>query len=192
MANVVETGRALATDRDNVSVKVPASASMNAIRQIARTRTARKSKGATAARRATPSGRSFIMLRVAITAWAALMLTAADQSKAPIAENPIVSISGRIVRVDAFRPGEGMPAIVVDVDGTATPVMLGSMRYLMERNFNPKAGSMVQVKGYKLPASIIAIEVRLPAENLTVKLRDENGWPLWRGGVCPRCGRSSK
>jgi hypothetical protein len=76
----------------------------------------------------------------------------------------------------------------MDVDGTATTVILGSMRYLMEQNFNPKAGVQAQVKGYKLPATVIAIEVRLPAENLTLKLRDENGWPLWRGGGCPHCG----
>jgi hypothetical protein len=120
----------------------------------------------------------------------ALLLVAADQPKAPIAGNPIVNLSGRITRVDAFRPGEGMPAIVVDVDGTSTAVLLGSMRYLMEQNFNPKAGAVVQVRGYKMPAAVIAIEVKLPADSLTLKLRDENGWPLWRGGGCPRCGRS--
>ena len=130
------------------------------------------------------------MVRTAIAGLAAaLLLVAADPSKAPVSGNPIVNISGRIARVDALRPGQG-PAIVVDVERTSTTVVLGSMRYLMEHNFNPKAGTPVQVKGYKLPEFIVAIEVRLPAEGLTLKLRDENGWPLWRGGGCPRCGGS--
>jgi hypothetical protein len=128
------------------------------------------------------------MLRVAIVGLTAVVLLGAgDERKAAVAANPIVNISGRITRVDAFRPGERMPSLVMDVDGTATTVILGSMRYLMEQNFNPKAGVQAQVKGYKLPDTVIAIEVRLPAENVTLKLRDENGWPFWRGGGCPNC-----
>jgi hypothetical protein len=129
------------------------------------------------------------MHRVALAALTAALLFGADQPKAPVAGSPVVNISGKITRVDASRPG-GMPALVVNVDGTSTNVILGSMRYLMERDFNPKAGAEVQVKGYKLPASVVAIEVRLPAEDVTLKLRDEHGWPLWRGGGCLRCGGS--
>ena len=130
------------------------------------------------------------MHRVIVAALTAALLFAADQPKAPVAGNPIVTFSGKITRVDASRPGEGMPGLVVNVDGTSTNVTLGSMRYLMEQDFNPKAGADVQVTGYKLPASVVAIEVRLPADNLTLKLRDENGWPLWRRGGCPSCGPS--
>jgi hypothetical protein len=130
------------------------------------------------------------MHRVALAALTAALVFGADQPKAPVAGNPIVNISGKITRVDASRPGERTPGLVVNVDGTSINVVLGSMRYLMEQDFNPKAGAQVQVKGYKLPASVIAIEVRLPAENVTLKLRDEDGWPLWRGGGCPRCGSS--
>ena len=129
------------------------------------------------------------MLRVAIAGLTAVLLfAAADERKAPVAGNPVVNLSGRITRVDAFRPGQGMPGLVLDVNGSATTVILGSMRYLMEQNFNPKAGVQAQVKGYKLPDTVIAIEVRLPAENVTLRLRDDNGWPLWRGGGCPHCG----
>jgi hypothetical protein len=131
------------------------------------------------------------MIRAAIGVWlAAMVLLAADQPAAPIAESPIVKLSGRITRVDAFRPGEGMPAIVVDANGVSQTVVLGSMRYLMEQNFNPKAGEQVHVKAYKLPNILIAIEVSLPADGVKLKLRDENGRPLWRGGGCPRCGGS--
>jgi hypothetical protein len=129
------------------------------------------------------------MHRVALTALTAALLFGADQQKAPVAGNPIVNISGKITRVDVSRPG-GMPGLVVNVNGTSTNVVLGSMRYLMEQGFNPKAGAEVQVKGYELAASVVAIEVRLPAENVTLKLRDESGRPVWRGGGCSRCGGS--
>ena len=133
------------------------------------------------------------MLRAAIAALAgAVFMAAADPPQAPIAGNPVVNISGRIARVDAFRPGAGMPTLVVESEGTQTTVVLGSMRYLMEQNFNPKAGAQIEVKGYKQATSVIAIEVRLPAEDLTLKLRDKDGRPLWRGGGCPHCGQPKK
>jgi hypothetical protein len=115
----------------------------------------------------------------------------AADPKPPIAANPVVNLSGTITRVDAFRPGAGMPALVMDADGVETTVLLGSMRYLMEKNFNPKAGAQVQVKGYKASTGVVAIEVRV-ANGETLRLRDENGWPLWRGGGCRHCGANRK
>ena len=115
---------------------------------------------------------------------AALALSAAsaqDPPKAPAASNPVVEVRGRISKVEPFRPGEGMPALDVESEGKTTTVVLGSMRYLMEKNFNPKAGTEVHVTGYQLPSVVIAIQVKLPAEGKTLRLRDENGWPLWRG-----------
>jgi hypothetical protein len=59
------------------------------------------------------------------------------------------------------------------------------MRYLMEQKFNPKVGDTVEVKGYSVKnqnqeEEIVAIQVKLGGQ--TLKLRDENGWPVWRGG----------
>ena len=123
------------------------------------------------------------MLRLVVTGFLiASCAYAAEDLKSPLAGNAVIQISGRVTRVDAFRPGEGMPALTVDVDGNATRVLLGSMRYLMEQNFNLKAGAEVRIKGYKLPTAVVAIEVRRMEDGKTVKLRDENGWPLWRGG----------
>jgi hypothetical protein len=70
---------------------------------------------------------------------------------------------------------------VKNAEGTHR-VFLGSMRYLMEKNFNPKAGSTVIVQGYKLETGIVAARVELPAEKSVIQLRDENGHPLWRMG----------
>ena len=56
------------------------------------------------------------------------------------------------------------------------------MRYLMENNFNPKAGSTAVVKGFVVGDSIIAQSVSIPHEKVSITLRDENGVPLWRMG----------
>jgi len=85
---------------------------------------------------------------------------------------PKVELQGRIESVDLQR-GQGM----------------GSMRYLMERNFNPKAGAEVRVTGYRVGEDVFASRVTLPAENQTLQLRDEAGWPLWIGGRRGRGGQ---
>lgn len=99
----------------------------------------------------------------------------------PIASKPVVTIEGKIRKVQ-LAMGQGMPYLDVESsDAKVTKVYLGSMRYLMEQNFNPKAGAEVTVKGYKLDPEVIAITVTLPGEKKTLKLRDENGFPVWRG-----------
>lgn len=106
-------------------------------------------------------------------------------TKAPVSVNPIVDISGKIVSLK-MMPGQGMP--VMEMDATRSKpitVWLGSMRYLMEQKFNPKVGDTVEVKGYSVKnqnqeEEIMAIQVKLGGQ--TLKLRDENGWPVWRGG----------
>lgn len=100
--------------------------------------------------------------------------------RAPVASHPVVEIKGKIARVQA-APGQGMPSLEVEQSGRTTRVLLGSLRYLMEQDFNPKAGSPVEVKGYRTAEEIVAITVTLPLENRTVRLRDEGGWPVWAG-----------
>jgi hypothetical protein len=52
----------------------------------------------------------------------------------------------------------------------------------MEQNFNPKAGAEVAVKGFKAGADVYAITVTLVAEGKLLRLRAEDGRPLWQGG----------
>ena len=99
----------------------------------------------------------------------------------PIAANPVVELRGDIARVRIGR-GAGMPRLEVKTASGTTSVLLGSMRYLMEQNFNPKAGQAVVVKGYQAGDEIVAIRVSLPAEKRELVLRDENGCPVWMGG----------
>ena len=102
---------------------------------------------------------------------------------APMADKPRVEVKGRIVRVRA-APGQGMPSLEVEQNGSLVKVLLGPLRYLMEQNFNPKTGMMAEVKGYRMADAIVAITITLPGVHKTIRLRDEAGWPVWVGGEC--------
>lgn len=102
-------------------------------------------------------------------------------AQAPIASNPVVEMKGKVTSVQIAR-GQGMPSLEMEGTGGTTKVLLGSLRYLMQQNFSPKAGDEIAVKGYKTAGEIVAISVTLLDENKTLRLRDERGWPLWMGG----------
>lgn len=100
-----------------------------------------------------------------------------------------VELKGTVERVQA-APGQGMPYLVVkDQKGALQRVMLGSMRYLLEHDFNPKAGSAAVVSGFQVGDVIYARSVSLPGEKTVIELRDEKGVPLWRMGRYGRRGR---
>lgn len=119
--------------------------------------------------------------RWTVLAFACSVAFAQNPPRAPIASSPVVEVRGTIAKVD-IRPGAGAPVLEVNTGSSVAMVRLGSIRYLMERNFNPKSGAEVIVKGYRAGEEIVAITVRTPANNREIRLRDENGWPLWRGG----------
>lgn len=106
-------------------------------------------------------------------------LSTAGLAQAPPIKNQYVEIKGTIERVQIAR-GQGMPSLELKVEDGTKRVLLGSMRYLMEHNFNPKAGSIAIVKGFLVDDSIAAQSVSIPSEKMTIRLRDENGIPLWR------------
>ena len=97
----------------------------------------------------------------------------------PVASLPEADLKGKIARIQTGHR-MGMPFVEVDTGGEQVKVWLGSMRYLMEKNFNPKAGEQISVHGYKRNGEIIAIRVVVDGKT-ELKLRDEKGWPLWRG-----------
>ncbi len=99
----------------------------------------------------------------------------------PPASAEKIEITGTIERVQIV-PGEGMPFLEVrDRDGLHK-VFLGSMRYLIEQDFRPKAGTEAFVRGFKVSDGILAIRVEIPSTKTTIQLRDEDGMPVWRGG----------
>jgi len=100
---------------------------------------------------------------------------------APISVNPVVDVKGVIKQVHISQ-GQGMPYLDVQQSGGTVKLYLSSMRYLISENFNPRAGQEMTARGYKTSESITAIEITLTSEKKTLKLRDEKGWPLGRGG----------
>jgi hypothetical protein len=102
-------------------------------------------------------------------------------NRAPISNMPAVKIDGKIEKVHA-APQQGMPYLEVLHQDKRTKVILGALRYLMENDFNPKAGDTVIVTGYQAGEDVVASLVELPGSKKQLRLRDENGRPLWRGG----------
>ncbi len=94
---------------------------------------------------------------------------------------PQVELKGKVTRV-RISPGQGMPYVTVKSGTEESDVYLGSMRYLMTQDFNPKVDDEIVVKAYKTANGLLAATVTLPGAHKTVRLRDEYGRPLWRGG----------
>ncbi len=90
-------------------------------------------------------------------------------------------VKGSVEKVQIL-PGQGMPFLEVKDEKGTVRVFLGSMRYLMEKNFSPKAGQQVVVKGFKVDSDVYARTVEIPAEKQSIELRSEDGTPLWRMG----------
>ena len=101
--------------------------------------------------------------------------------ESPMAGNPKVEIKGRIEKIE-ITMGEGMPYLRVKTATGTEQVILGSVRYLLEQDFNAKAGDDVVVKGYKVAGTIVAITVTLVSKGKVLKLRDDEGRPVWRRG----------
>lgn len=106
---------------------------------------------------------------------------AGDEPRPPIAENPVVEVRGTITRVQ-LAMGQGMPFLEVNTTKGVVKLYLGSMRYLVQENFTPRAGDLLEAKGYNMGDSVVAIRVELPTTKKVLRLRDDNGWPLWMGG----------
>lgn len=109
-------------------------------------------------------------------------------SPAALASAERVEVRGTVEKVD-FVPGLGTPVLVLKAGEETVRVQLGSMRYLMEKDFNPRAGSAVVVKGFRVNHEILARTVELPAEKKTLELRSADGVPLWRMGRYGKKGR---
>ncbi len=101
--------------------------------------------------------------------------------RSPVAGVPTVELKGKVSRVQ-ITPGAGMPFVEIKTGDQVAKVQLGSMHYLMAQGFNPRVDDEIVAKAYKLDSGFVAITVSLPAQKRTVRLRDENGWPVWRGG----------
>ena len=92
-----------------------------------------------------------------------------------------MELKGRIQKVEVAR-GQGMPHLEVRSGGSTVRVVLGSVRYLIEQNFNPKAGEEIVVSGFKADDVVLAVTVKLLKDGKLLRLRDDEGRPLWMRG----------
>ena len=102
------------------------------------------------------------MFRISLVLLFALQVAASAQPPvpAPISGQPMVEMKGTVSKVSA-APGQGMPYLEMRSGAETVKITLGSMRYLMQNDFNPKAGDAVEVKGYKMEDGVVAAEVSL-------------------------------
>lgn len=131
------------------------------------------------------------MKAIAIAIWLLAAVNGAAYGQAAWgvipANAPKIEVKGRIESMSIVR-GQGMPSMVVKTADGNVRVLLGSMRYLVERDFNPKAGDEVRLTGFKVDDEVFAASVTLVAEGKTLQLRDDEGRPLWIGGRFGRGG----
>ena len=98
----------------------------------------------------------------------------------------VVTISGEVERVDMIAPMRGMSHGVhlqVNTGKETVTVHLGPTWYLENQDVKILEKDKVEIKGSKIKfnekSAIIAAEVKKGGEVL--KLRDENGYPIWSG-----------
>ncbi|MBE0659526.1 MAG: hypothetical protein IH602_17665 [Bryobacteraceae bacterium] len=118
------------------------------------------------------------------------LLPAQPPAQAGVASAEKVDLKGTVVRVSA-APGQGMPSLDMKSGQETVTITLGSMRYLLQNDFNPKAGDTIAVKGYKMKEGVLAIEVTL-GSGKPLAFRDNQGRPMWSGGVNGRQGRMGR
>lgn len=111
---------------------------------------------------------------------------------AAFAAPAVVDVSGTISAV-SLTPRGGPATITVKADDNRQwKVLLGSIRYLIDNDFNPKAGQKVSLSGMTGgDHELIATVITLPEKKQTLRFRDEEGRPLWRGGMHGKGARRS-
>ena len=98
----------------------------------------------------------------------------------------VETITGEVTKVDRVTPAKGMSGgvhMLVKTDKETISVQLGPSWYLENQDVKIEAKDRVEVKGSKVTfagkPAIIAMEVKKGDEVL--KLRDDNGFPVWSG-----------
>lgn len=98
----------------------------------------------------------------------------------------VETISGEVISVDKITPMKGMSYgihLTVKTDKDTITVHLGPEWYLENQDVKIEPKDKVEVKGSRVmfdgKPAIIAAEVKKGEEVL--KLRDENGFPVWSG-----------
>lgn len=103
--------------------------------------------------------------------------------------NTVTTVSGEITSVETLEGrrggmGGGIHA-VLKTGSESVSVHLGPQSYLSQQGITVEKGDKVSIRGSKITMKdkpvIIAAEITRNGK--TVKLRDDNGMPLWRGSM---------
>jgi hypothetical protein len=122
------------------------------------------------------------MLPVTVLLIASLAASAQTPEQAP-RQTP-VEIEGTISSVTIVPQGGPATIAVKDSQGRQWTVFLGSIRYLIDNSFSPKAGQKVSLTALPRDAQeVVAVRVTLTESRQTLRFRDADGLPLWRGGM---------
>ncbi|MBW1952009.1 MAG: DNA-binding protein [Deltaproteobacteria bacterium] len=91
------------------------------------------------------------------------------------------------------RKGMQWQELVLKTDKETLNVHLGPVGYAREQGLEPKVGDVIEVTGSKITRGqkTILLASEIKAGDKVLKLRDEQGFPLWRGWRCghPRQGK---
>jgi hypothetical protein len=100
-----------------------------------------------------------------------------------------VTTQGIVERVENFQtlgpsglPEGGMSlGVVLKTDQGSLTIHLAPPWYLSQNNFSVRVGDILEVRGSRSPISMAAIIARVVTKDgRTLRLRDEQGLPLWR------------
>jgi hypothetical protein len=98
----------------------------------------------------------------------------------------VETITGEVAKIDKIVPLQGMYAgihLLVKTDKETLSVQLGPEWYLENQDLDIQPGDRVEIKGSRITfqgkPALIAAEVRKGNEIL--RLRDDNGFPVWAG-----------
>jgi hypothetical protein len=97
----------------------------------------------------------------------------------------VTTVTGEVEKLEELSMGRNMAfrEVILKTDQGSLKVHLGPSWYLDEKKFAVKAGDTVSVTGSKVTLNnqpaLIAREVTV--NSTTLKLRDDQGLPVWRG-----------
>ena len=98
----------------------------------------------------------------------------------------VETVAGEVVNVNKYTPGRGISyGLQLNLKTEKGPllVMLGPGWYIEKQDLKIAPGDQVEIKGsrttYEGQPALIAAEVK--KGNQVLKLRDDNGFPVWAG-----------
>jgi len=99
----------------------------------------------------------------------------------------VIAVSGEVTAVEKYTPGKGGNSyglrLTIKTDKGTLPIILGPGWYIEQQHFAVAPKDQVEIKGSRIPiqgqSTLIAAEVKKGDQVL--KLRDDQGIPLWAG-----------